>query len=326
MIFTIVTIIITIVTSGLFLLVLVVVVFNTTFLSEVVKFGSVLRVSVELDVLAGRVEEVEALGVGEVDTVQDGDEEEDDDDDENVQPCEVGFDLANAVFSRSHFFGRSLTARGTGPAARVGGFAATAATLGGLGGALSGRAVTFGGATRGGGGEVVAVLVGVASVLLGVVALGLHAAGALLGEAGRIPQALVEAFSGGDVDVARAADPQAHFLLNVPVAGSELTAGGGVIADAFRGFALDVGGVPDAFGVEPAGRLSGVTTETFNADTLRSVVGGVPTAERVGRARGSGGVDGAARGNASTLLVSTDGSTRFRDEEIVPCAARDFSA
>jgi hypothetical protein len=297
-VFTIVTFFITIssATSSFFLfLAVVVVVFNTTFLSEVVKFGSIAAVSVELDVLAGGVEEVEALGVGEVNAVQDGDQQEKDDDDENVQPGEVGLDLANTILLGCHFFGRSLTARSTGPAARVRGRTAATTIFICLRGALSSCAITLSGTASDGSGEVVAARISIAVALLGVLrALGLVAASTLGGEACRIPQALAEAFSGGDVDLVGAANPQAHLFVGIPGARSELTAIGFGVANAFRGFALDVGGVPDALGVEPAGRLSGITAETFDASTLRSRIGDEPTAERVGRASGSSGVDGAA--------------------------------
>ncbi len=328
-VFTIISFIVTIsLTSSFFFAgLLVAVLINTTFLGKVVKFGSVAAVSVELDVLAGGVEEVEALGVSEVDTVQDGHQQKEDDDDEDVQPGEVGLDLTNAVLLGSHFFGRSLTARGAGPAARILRVVTATSTLGGLRGALSGRAVASIGAAGSGGGEVVAALVVVAIGLLGVLrALGLVAADARGGEAGRIPQALVEALGGADVDLVGAADPQAHFLCGVPLAGSELAAVRFAIADALGGFALDVGGVPDALGVEPARGLSGVTAEAFDADTLIRRVRGEPAAERVGGARRSGGVDGAARGDASTLLVGSDGSTVVRDEEIIPRAASDLRA
>lgn len=106
-------------------------------MGEVVKFSSVLRVSIELDILTGRIEEVKTLSISEVDTVKNSCEEDEDDDNHNVQPSKIGFDLLNTVLLGRHFFRRGLTASTTFPTAGVGGFATTTSTRSSLRSTLS---------------------------------------------------------------------------------------------------------------------------------------------------------------------------------------------
>ena len=117
--------------------------FITCVLRFLKEFSGKLTSSVELDVLTGRIKEAKTLGIGKVETPDNKTKNRKNEDQKEPQPPHVGIDLLHTSFDtvRSHFFRRSLTTRGTGPAARISG-GATAAGVGvRVVGALSGTTV-----------------------------------------------------------------------------------------------------------------------------------------------------------------------------------------
>jgi hypothetical protein len=286
-----------IIVTTVVIITILIVCFFSLILSVFEEFSSELTSSIELDVLTRRIKEAKTLGVGEVQAPDDESKNKEDKNDEEVQPPEIGIDFLDALFDtrRGHFFGRSLTARSTGPAAEISGDGAAAGIGVWVVGALSSAAVRGTVAIQRG--EEVALRIGVAgSAIGGHLGARRHGANVIDDQASGIEEAL--GFVGlHDGDAVGAADISARAVsgeltrrLTSAVVGGE--------ADGL--LALVDCGVPDTLVIRPARVSVKVTTELIDANTFSGAGTLEPAAERIGLACELDRVDTTADGAADT--------------------------